>query len=65
MKVWVVEASDRYYDEGSDWLVGVYSTELLAILAAERDYLDYAVKHGPIALKQVYENYIYERELDA
>ena len=64
MKVWIVEGSDRIYDEGSSWVVGVYSTEELAILAAERDYLKYERDYGAIALKQAYENYIYERELD-
>lgn len=48
-KVWVVTGDDHDYDQMSQWLVGVYSTEDKAKAAAEKDRKAYRghLKGGP------------------
>lgn len=58
--MFAVIGSDHDYDEGSQWLVGVYSTEALAEAAGERDRAKY---NGWIKSEDV--NYdVIECELD-
>lgn len=48
--MFAVIGSDHDYDAGSQWLVGVYSTEALANEAADRDRKAY---HGWISASEV------------
>lgn len=54
MKVWIAEGDDRNYDEGSMWVVGVYSSEEKAKKGAEEDLARYCEGRWTGAKEEVF-----------
>lgn len=64
MKVWVAMASDRYYDDGSDWLIGIYSSEGKAEIAEAKEKEDFIEKNSQSWADTCFSTWSFEVEVE-